>query len=106
MPITPADRQKGRRPRVRWTKRRLVSHLSDLTGFPKHNVKLFLETMGATFTIMLTNGSEPYIPNMGRLYVYQKIARGGRNPVTGIPIALPARKWPKFRAGVDLRISI
>lgn len=91
---------------MRWTKRRLISHLADTTGIPKHNIRDFLNAMGSTFTIFLKRGQEPYIPNMGRLYVYQKVARGGRNPVTGAPITLPAKKWPRFRAGVALKLSI
>lgn len=54
----------------------------------------------------LAAGKEVTLVGFGTFLVAKRAARKGRNPQTGKPINIPAKKTPKFRAGKALREAV
>jgi DNA-binding protein HU-beta len=46
------------------------------------------------------------VPNFGRLVLANRKARMGRNPQTGEPIKIPAKRVVKFRLAKSLKDSV
>jgi DNA-binding protein HU-beta len=59
----------------------------------------FLENVGKT----LKRGEKVTIVGFGSFAVGRRRARDGRDPRTGAPIRIAARRVPKFTPGKDLR---
>lgn len=106
MPITPDDERHGGRPRLRYTKRRLIFHISEQTGIPKHTVRNLMNGLGAILTTGIYGNNGVYIPNLGGFYQITKKSHTGTNPRTGAPIFIPSKKSVRFQAGITLKISI
>lgn len=51
----------------------------------------------------LTNGEDVKISGFGTFKILSKSARLGRNPKTGIPAVISARRVPSFRPSVEFR---
>jgi integration host factor subunit beta len=51
----------------------------------------------------LVKGEWVELRGLGTFAVRQRPARVGRNPKTGAPVEVPARKGPFFRMGKELR---
>lgn len=62
-------------------------------------VKTILDTMSAT----LVRGQRIEVRGFGSFAVHHRVARRGRNPRTGEPVQLRARRLPRFRPGKELR---
>jgi DNA-binding protein HU-beta len=77
------------------TKSQILTHLSEKTFIKKGEIENVLNELCAlaykeaknTFTI----------PGLGKLVLVQRKARKGRNPMTGVPINIPAKKVVKFK---------
>ncbi len=61
-------------------------------------------TRGVTQT--LKKGGRTTLVGFGTFAVSRRKARTGRNPQTGAPIKIPARRVPKFIAGKALRKTV
>ena len=57
----------------------------------------------AAIAAELQAGRAVTVPRFGRFYVKALAARKGRNPRTGAPIRIPARKYPRFRSSRVLK---
>jgi DNA-binding protein HU-beta len=77
------------------TKAQLVTRLSEKVDLPKKQVAALLEELAAVACKEAKNGFT--IPGIGKLVVVQRKARMGRNPATGEPIKIPAKRALKFR---------
>ena len=77
------------------TKAQLVTRLSEKVDLPKKQVSALLEELAAVACKEAKNGFT--IPGIGKLVVVQRKARMGRNPATGEPIKIPAKRALKFR---------
>jgi DNA-binding protein HU-beta len=62
-------------------------------------IDAFLDAVGKT----LKRGERVTIVGFGTFGVGRRRARDGRNPQTGAPIRIAARRVPKFSAGKELR---
>jgi len=65
-------------------------------------VKAFLETIKKA----LKKGDKVTLVGFGTFSVVKRSARTGRNPQTGKPIKIAAKKVPKFTAGKALKDSV
>jgi len=65
-------------------------------------VKVFLETIKKA----LKKGNKVTLIGFGTFSVVKRSARTGRNPQTGKPIRIAAKKVPKFTAGKALKDSV
>lgn len=65
-----------------------------------------LDAMLEGVTGTLKKGGRATLVGFGTFSVSQRKARVGRNPQTGKPINIPARKVPKFTAGGALKSAV
>jgi DNA-binding protein HU-beta len=77
------------------TKTAIVSHLAEKADITKKQANIVLESLVALAYKQAKNGFT--IPGLGKLVVVQRKARMGRNPQTGAPIKIPAKRALKFR---------
>lgn len=54
----------------------------------------------------LGQGDKINLPGVGQFEIAERAAREGRNPRTGEPIAIPASKAVKFKAGKALKDAV
>lgn len=76
------------------TKSKIVAALAEQVDVPKKTSAAYLEALAALAHKEAKNGFT--IPGVGKLVVRNYKARTGRNPQTGEPIKIPARKRLKF----------
>lgn len=60
----------------------------------------------SAITDSLANGEEVALSGFGSFRVVERSARQGRNPSTGAPMKIAARKSPVFRPGTQLKRSV
>jgi DNA-binding protein HU-beta len=77
------------------TKAQLVNRLSQDLDIPKKKVGELLDDLANIAYKEAKNGFT--LPGFGKLVVVQRKARIGRNPATGEPIKIPAKRALKFR---------
>jgi DNA-binding protein HU-beta len=88
------------------TKSKIVAALAEQEDVPKQTSAAYLEALAALAHTEAKNGFT--IPGVGKLVVRSYKARTGRNPQTGEPIKIPARKRLKFvvaKAAKDAALS-
>ena len=76
------------------TKSKIVAALAEKVDVPKKQAAAFLEALAGLAYKEAKNGFT--IPGVGKLVVRNYKARMGRNPQTGEPIKIPARRRLKF----------
>ena len=87
-------------------KQDLVREVAQATG---QNDAASTKAVNAVFTAIeqaLANGDEVTISGFGSFKVVERSSRQGRNPQTGEPITIDARKSPVFRPGTQLKRSV
>lgn len=77
------------------TKSQVLKALADASGLPKKKMVVVMEALTALAYQEARNGFT--IPGLGKLVLYDRKARLGRNPQTGEPIQIPAKRVLKFR---------
>ena len=77
------------------TKAQIVGHLAEKAGVTKRVISDILDT----FTSLAYNQAKNSftLPGLGKLVLVKRKARVGRNPQTGQPINIPAKRVVKFR---------
>ncbi len=86
------------------TKSQVAGHLADKGGITKRAAGELLENLAAlaykeaknTFTL----------PGLGKLVLVNRKARMGRNPQTGEPIKIPAKRVVKFRVAKACKVAV
>jgi DNA-binding protein HU-beta len=71
-------------------------------GISKANVARFYDGLAALTKRELQRNKEFVLPGLGVLRVRQRRARMARNPRTGAPVRVPAKKVVRFRAYAPL----
>ncbi len=79
------------------TQTQIVQTLADKCGVTKKAAKGLLETLAKTAITEVKKNGVFVLPGIGRLVRVDRKARMGRNPATGQPIQIPAKKVVKFR---------
>lgn len=81
----------------------LITAIAEKTPVAKKDVEQvingFIETVGDT----LQQGEDVTLVGFGSFIVKDQAARVGRNPATGEPLEIPAKKVPGFKAGKPLK---
>ena len=77
------------------TKSQIMAQLAEANGMTKKAASEFVESLVEMAYKEAPNGFA--IPGLGKLVVVDRKARMGRNPATGEPIQIPAKKVLKFR---------
>lgn len=87
-------------------KQQLITHISDETGLPLHQVHLVMDHLLQAATQTLQQGDSLSLRGFGSLRPLRQQDRPGRNPRTGEPALIPARITVKFSPGVLLLKSL
>ena len=84
----------------------LIKDIASRTGTTQKAAKTFLDAFVDSVQDSLQRGENVAISGFGTFRVAQRAARTGRNPRTGAPLEVAARKAPVFSAGTTLRKSV
>ena len=87
-------------------KNELISSIASNTGLTKTDSAKALDALVYSITNALKKGNEVRLVGFGTFSVSKRAATKGRNPRTGEPIKIPARKQAKFKAGKALQTSV
>ena len=87
-------------------KQELVDAIAAESGLSKKDSKEALDALVKTVGVTLKKGDNVALVGFGSFSVIQKAARTGKNPQTGKPIQIAAKKAVKFKAGKDLAESV
>jgi len=85
------------------TKLDLVNHLNEKLGLNKVESKELVEAFFDEIKKSLINNEEVKISGFGNFKILNKKERPGRNPKTGEPAIISARRVITFKAGQKLR---
>jgi DNA-binding protein HU-beta len=86
------------------TKSATMSHLAQKTNLPKKQVAELFDELVTLACKEAKNGF--VLPGFGKLVVTNRKARMGRNPQTGEPIKIPAKRVCKFRIAKSLKDTV
>jgi DNA-binding protein HU-beta len=88
------------------TKSAVVAHLADKAGLTKKQVAGLMDEVH-TLAVKEAKKSGAFVfPGIGKVVLSNRKARMGRNPQTGEPIKIPARRVVKIRASKVLKDAI
>ena len=83
------------------TKSQVMGHLAQKTGLSK---KQIVEVFDETLSLACKEAKNGFVlPGFGKLVLANRKARIGRNPQTGEPIKIPAKRVCKFRLAKSLK---
>ena len=83
-------------------KAQLIDAIASEANLTKADAKRALDAFVKTTTGALKKGDRVALVGFGSFAVSKRNARTGRNPQTGKPITISAKKVVKFKAGADL----
>jgi len=87
-------------------KAELVASLAQDTGLTRTDVLKVIDALVGEITRTLKRGDRVALVGFGTFGVSKRKARTGRNPQTGAPIKIAARRVPRFTPGTDLKASV
>jgi DNA-binding protein HU-beta len=86
------------------SKSQLASEIAEKSGITK---KASTEILDLLASLAYKNAKNTFtLPGIGKLVLVNRKARMGRNPATGKPIQIPARKVVKFRVAKAAKDAI
>lgn len=85
------------------TKSQLVTTLAEKTGSDKKTTAAHLDALTQLVVSTVKKGGELKLQDLGKFKLVQRKARMGRNPATGDPLKIPAKKLVKFYVAKSLR---
>jgi len=87
-------------------KAQLIDAIAAEANLTKADAKRALDAFVTTTTDALKNGDRVALVGFGSFSVSERNARTGRNPQTGAPITISAKKVVKFKAGSELADAV
>lgn len=87
-------------------KAEIVARIAKDTGLTKADAGKCLDALVDNVTRSLKKGEKVTLVGFGTFLVGRRKARTGRNPQTGAPIKIAARRVPRFTAGKELKQSV
>jgi integration host factor subunit beta len=89
------------------TKREIIDELlARRNEFNHRQAETIINAMFDAMAATLARGRRIEIRGFGSFGVKQRRARQGRNPKTGEPVSVVAKRVPYFRAGKELRLEV
>ena len=86
------------------SKSQTMTHLAQKSGLNKKQVVGLFDEMFTLATKEAKNGF--VLPGFGKLVLANRKARIGRNPQTGEPIKIPAKRVCKFRLAKQMKDAV
>lgn len=87
-------------------KAELVAKIADHAGITKTQANDALDAFTTTVQKTLKSGDKVTLVGFGTFSVTKRAARTGRNPRTGAPLKIKAKKIAKFKPGKELASKI
>ena len=87
-------------------KAELVKRMAEIAGVTKVTAEKLLDAFMKSVEEALSKGDKVVLVGFGTFQVVKRAEREGRNPRTGEPIKIPAKKVVKFKAGKKLESAI
>ena len=84
----------------------LVEAVAEKTGLTKADATRAIDATFEVITGALQGGDKVPLVGFGTFAVSERAARIGRNPQTGEPVEIPARKAVTFKAGSALKEAV
>ncbi len=84
----------------------LVDKMAQAAGITKSAADTALNAFMESVVEALKSGDKVTLVGFGTFHVSERKARTGRNPRTGKPIEIAAKKAPKFKPGTKLVDSV
>lgn len=84
----------------------LAKDVAARIGTDVGHAKLAVEATLEAIASHLSDGDEVRLTRFGKFSSSERAGRKGRNPQTGEPIEIPARRVPKFTAGAELKKAV
>ena len=84
----------------------LVEAVAEKTGLTKADATRAIDATFEVITGALQDGDKVPLVGFGTFAVSERAARSGRNPQTGEPVEIPARKAVTFKAGSALKEAV
>jgi DNA-binding protein HU-beta len=88
------------------TKAQLVERLAKSAGLTKKEAQALLDGLVSTIVAAVKKGDPVKIPDLGTFKKVQSKARMGRNPQTGEPVKIPARKKVRFTVAKSFKDTV
>ncbi len=88
------------------TKDEMIAQMASDSGISRKQALKALQAFMNGVTRQLKAGKKVSFSGFGTFTISKRKARTGRNPRTGEPIAIPARRVPVFRAGARLKDAV
>jgi DNA-binding protein HU-beta len=88
------------------TKNELVRELAEDFELPRRQVAELMESMLERMTDVLKSGDKVQLPPFGQFRVRDRAARIARNPQTGEPVKVPAKRVLRFTAARSLKEAV
>ena len=85
------------------TKADLIAYVSKKANLTNKAAREAVAAVFGSISDALKKGDKVVVTGFGTFSVRSRAARKGRNPQTGSPINIPARKTPGFTAGKALK---
>ena len=77
-------------------KQDLIKDIAERGEFTKADAEAALKAVQGAIAAVLVNGDKITLPGFGTFKVVETAARAGRNPQTGEPVEIPAKRKIKF----------
>jgi len=87
-------------------KAELVASLAQDTRLTRTDVLKVIDALVDEITRTLKRGDRVALVGFGTFGVSKRKARTGRNPQTGAPLKIAARRVPRFTPGTDLKAAV
>lgn len=87
-------------------KAELIARIARDSGLTKADALRAVDALLDNVTKALKKGEKVTLVGFGTFQVGRRRARAGRNPQTGAPLKIAARRVPKFVAGKELKGSV
>ena len=87
-------------------KAELVAKIATDAGITKTQANAALDSFTTTVQKTLKSGDKVTLVGFGTFSVTKRAARTGRNPQTGAPLKIKAKKVARFKAGKELSAKI
>jgi nucleoid DNA-binding protein len=88
------------------TKSQLVDRLAKAGDVSKKQAQALIEGLVTTIVGSVKKGDPVKIPDLGTFKKVQSKARMGRNPQTGEPVKIPARKKVRFTVAKSFKEQV
>jgi DNA-binding protein HU-beta len=84
----------------------LVDFIANKTGLTKKDAANALDAMVEAVVSTVKSGNSVTLTNFGTFVSVKRAATTKRNPKTGAPVKVPAKKVPRFRPGKSFREAV